>query len=371
MKKLKRIMIIFLGIIVGLFVIAYLFMQQKSFGKAPSGDRLKRIEKSLNYKNGIFVNQSDTPMMAEDASYWELLKKYTTNRQKTSPDSTLPSIKRDLKIAPSDKPTITWFGHSTLLIQIQGKNILVDPVFSQRASPVQYVGSKNYKGTDVYCVEDLPAIDYVFLTHDHYDHMDYETIELLKNKVSKFYTPLGAGSHLEHWGIPSEKIVEFDWWESAEIIPSMKLIATPARHFSGRGILDRAKTLWTSYVLITPDYKIFIGGDSGYDKHFKEIGEKLGPFDLVILEAGQYHQYWKYIHMMPEETVQASIDLKSKALLPVHWGKFTLALHTWNEPIDRVINKSKELNVKVTTPVLGEEVILDSIYPSKTWWKNL
>ena len=363
-------MLIFL-VIVAMFAIAvFVFVRQKPFGKVPEGNRLERIKKSPNYKNGAFANQTETPMMAEEASYLRLLKLYLFQENKTEPDTTVPSVKTDLNSYLTEKPVLTWFGHSTLLIRIAGATILVDPVFSQRASPVSYAGSKNYKGTDIYSISDLPAIDFVLITHDHYDHLDYETIDQLKAQTGKFYTPLGVGSHLEYWGVPAEKIREFDWWESENITSEIKLIATPARHFSGRGITDRNKTLWTSYVIKTADHSLYLGGDSGYDKHYKEIGEKYGPFDLVLLEAGQYHEYWPFIHMMPEETVQACIDLKGKVLLPIHWAKFTLALHAWNDPITRVAKKAKESEVKLSTPMIGEKIIVDSVYPNKTWWIN-
>ena len=355
-------------IILAVFTIAgFLFIQQASFGKKPAGKRLERILQSNNYKDGSFKNLSETPMMAEDASYIRLAGYYINRENPTAPSDTLPSVKANFTIE-GNKPVVTWFGHSTFLIQTEGKNILVDPVFSQRASPVSYAGSKAYPTSTTYALEDLPGIDLVVITHDHYDHLDYASIVGLKDKAKKFISPLGVGAHLEYWGVDPVKITELDWWEVSQPDTELKIAATPARHFSGRGIFDRNITLWASYVLQTSKHSIYIGGDSGYDTHFKEIGEKYGPFDLVFLESGQYHEFWKYIHMMPEETVQATADLRGKVLLPVHWGKFTLALHTWDDPIKRVMKKAEELNVKVTTPIIGEAVIIDSIYPDKQWW---
>jgi L-ascorbate metabolism protein UlaG (beta-lactamase superfamily) len=372
-KILKKIMISIFVVIILLVAVVYLFIQQASFGKIPEGQRLEKIKRSPNYNNkeGNFKNLSETPTMAPEASYLKLLKTYIVNDNQTEPENELPYVKTDLRSTPSAKPTITWFGHSTYLIQIKGKNILVDPIFSERASPVQYAGSKRYKGTENFSLADLPAIDFVVISHDHYDHLDYGTISQLNSQTIKFITPLGIGSHLENWGIDSSQIAEFDWWEGTEISPDLKIITTPSRHFSGRSITKRNTTLWASFVLISPDYRIYIGGDSGYDTHFKEIGEKFGPFDLVILESGQYNTSWPNIHMMPEETVQAAIDLQSKVLFPVHWGKFTLALHNWNEPIERVEKKAKELNVKITTPMIGESLVVDSLYPDKRWWSKL
>jgi L-ascorbate metabolism protein UlaG (beta-lactamase superfamily) len=263
---------------------------------------------------------------------------------------------------------VIWFGHSSFLIKINGKNILVDPVFSLRASPVQYAGSKSYPGTMVYNISDFPELDAVIISHDHYDHLDYNSILALKSKTKMFCVPLGVSEHLLRWGVDENKIHEFDWWESEAIMPGFELISTPARHFSGRGF-TRNKTLWSSYVLKTETTRIFIGGDSGYDGTFKKVGEQYGPFDIVMLECGQYDVQWPYIHMMPEQTVQASIDLKAQILMPVHWGKFTLALHPWREPITRAIGKANALNVKVATPKIGEPVILSDAIPQEMWWK--
>jgi L-ascorbate metabolism protein UlaG (beta-lactamase superfamily) len=373
MKTVKKIMIILFILIALLAGLIFLFVQQASFGKNPEGKRLDRIKKSSNYnaKEGNFKNLSETPVMAPEGSYFKLIKEYIGKKDNTEPSEVIPFYDSDLKSVPPLKPKITWFGHSTYLIQIKGKNILMDPVFSERTSPVQYAGSKRYRGTERFSLEDLPSIDYVVISHDHYDHLDYETISQLKSKNIKFFTPLGVGSHLESWGIDSTKITEFDWWEGADISPELKLIATPARHFSGRNLTNRNSTLWASYVLLSDAYRIYLGGDSGYDIHYKEIGDKYGPFDLVILESGQYHPFWPNIHMMPEETVQASIDLQAKVLLPVHWGKFTLALHAWDDPITRVEKKAAQLNVKITTPMIGESIIIDSLYPEKKWWLQL
>lgn len=361
-------MIIFLSILLLLSLAVVIIFQQKSFGKNPSGTRLEKIKHSPNYKNGSFQNFSETPMMADDGSYWRLLKEYFSKKQNTEPSAIIPSVKTDLKAAPSEEPSIVWFGHSSYFIQINGLNILVDPVFSERTSPVQYAGSKNYPGTRIYSVDDFPQIDLLLISHDHYDHLDFETIMKLISKTGRIITPLGVGEHLEFWGVPQNMISEFDWWEETDITDKIKLAVTPARHFSGRGILNRNQTLWASFALITPSHRLFLGGDSGYDVHFKEIGSKYGPFDIALLESGQYNEMWPYIHMLPEQTVQANIDLQSKVLLPVHWGKFTLALHEWNEPVERVLKFAQSKEVKVTTPMIGEKVIINNNYPDRHWW---
>jgi L-ascorbate metabolism protein UlaG (beta-lactamase superfamily) len=341
----------------------------KTFGENPSGKRLMEIEKSKNYKNNAFQNLSETRLMADNSSMLKNLWKFMNKPKNTAPPKPLPSIKTDLKSLKPDKPVIIWFGHSSYFIRINRKNILVDPVFSGNASPFSFA-AKSFAGTDVYTVDDFPVIDWLILTHDHYDHLDSRTVLKLKQKVNHIITSMGVGSHLLYWGFDENSITELDWWDSKEINADIEINTVPARHFSGRSLV-RNKTLWSSFILNSGNYKIFIGGDSGYDTHFKTIGEKYGPFDIAMLESGQYNKQWPDIHMMPEDTVQASIDLGAKLLLPVHWAKFALGLHPWDEPIKRVLKKAKELQVKVATPLIGEPVILDHPCPDKEWWTSL
>lgn len=215
----------------------------------------------------------------------------------------------------------------------------------------------------MYAVDDIPPIDFLLITHDHYDHLDHSTIVKLKSKIKQVITGLGVGAHLQRWAV----IMEKDWNEEMQF-ESFTISTTPARHFSGRDF-KRNSSLWLSFVIITPDKKIFIGGDSGYDTHFKNIGEQFGPFDLVILKCGQYNNYWKYIHMMPEEAVQAAEDLQAKKLLPVHWGKFSLSLHAWDEPVTRVVYEAKKKGMDVIYPMIGEAVYLDKNTLSAEGWK--
>ncbi len=345
-------------------------MQTAPFGKLPSGKRLDRIKQSPNYRDGSFQNVYKTEMMAEGVSYPKMMLEFFGKGVDREPTTILPSVKTDLKALVETEPIIIWFGHSSYLIKIEGKNILVDPVFSERASPFQFIGSKNYAINSPYSISDFPDIDMVIISHDHYDHLDYNSILQLKSKTELFCVGLGVGSHLESWGVDSIKIREFDWWESEEVFPGFELISTPARHFSGRGF-KRNQTLWSSYVLRTPSKKIFIGGDSGFDSSFKTIGEKFGPFDLSILECGQYDKQWPFIHMMPEETAQAAVDLSGNVLLPVHWAKFTLGLHPWKEPAERVTTAAEKLKLTVTTPLIGEVVELNNSFPNNKWWADL
>lgn len=359
--------IILIGILT-IFLLAYWVLNLPVFGNPPQKARFQRIKKMPNYKEGEIKNQSLTPAKSDDVTYAQMMAKIIKGNKNGSPKRTLPHIKPDF--LTSDLLKITWFGHSSYLIQVDGKNILVDPVFSERTSPFQFLGTKRFDGTNFIQPEDLPHIDLMIITHDHYDHLDYTSILKLKTKTAQFLTSLGVGAHLEYWGIETAKITELAWGESTSPMANFSFTATPARHFSGRRF-KRNQTLWSSFVMQTKFNKVFVGGDSGYDKHFKEIGEKHGPFDLAILECGQYNTMWPLIHMFPEEVAQAAIDLQSAILMPVHWGKYRLALHDWDDSIKRVVAKSEELGVKIATPMLGESFYLNGELPIKHWWGNL
>ncbi len=343
-------------------------MSLKIGGKLPSGKQLERIRKSPNYKNGAFQNISPTPMKPEGISYWKMMREFFKKHPETAPSFKLPAVITDLGKLDSTEPILVWFGHSSYLLRIAKKNFLIDPVFSGNAAPVSFM-VKAFPGSNVYKAEDMPVIDYLILTHDHYDHLDFKTVRKLKKNVRAVFCSLGVGSHLKHWGFDVNIITEMDWGQSEELDNDMQLTAAPARHFSGRG-LKRGQTFWSSFILKTPKHNLYLGGDSGYDIHFKEIGAKYGPFDIAILESGQYNTMWPLIHMMPEETVQAAVDLQAKVLMPVHWGKFRLGMHSWNEPVKRVLAKAKELNVKVLTPKIGEAVTLGKPFQVNEWWNR-
>ncbi|WP_316784050.1 MBL fold metallo-hydrolase [Pedobacter frigiditerrae] len=358
----------FLTIAILLVLVTYFVINLPVFGKLPTGDRLEKIKKLPNYQDGEIKNQSFTPVKPEGVSYWDMLSKVIAGNKDGTPKSIIPHLKPDF--SNSEQFKLTWFGHSSYLIQVDGKNILVDPVFSERTSPFQFLGTKRFAGTDFVNIEDFPPLDIILITHDHYDHLDYNAILKLKNSNAKFITSLGVGAHLEHWGIESERITELAWQEETSPMANISFKAMPARHFSGR-LFKRNQTLWSSFILKTKNNNVYLGGDSGYDFHFKEIGENYGPFDLAILECGQFNKMWPNIHMFPEEVVQASIDLKAKYLLPVHWGKYRLALHNWDESINGVTKSAKDLNIDVLTPQLGETFNLENNLPKIKWWKNL
>ncbi len=359
-----------LTILIVLSVAVYLFMQQSSFGKIATGERLDLIKRSKNYRDGAFQNLHLTPTMAEGVSYSKAMREFFFDKSpRLKPSKKLPNRKTDLYSLPADKNVLIWFGHSSYFIQIDGKKILVDPVFSGNASPLSFT-TKSYPGTDVYTPDEMPEIDYLFISHDHWDHLDYPTIIALKPKIKKIITGLGTAAHLERWGFDKQILIEKDWDETVQLDPGFVVNTLPARHFSGRGF-KRNQALWMSFALRTPTMNLYLGGDSGYDTHFAEIGETFGPFDLAILECGQYNKNWKYIHMMPEEVVQAAIDLKAKKILPVHWSKFSLGQHAWDEPIIRVTKEAEVKNFPVLHPMIGEEVDLNNPATFSRWWENI
>lgn len=364
-------MLIFLSIIVLLIIAVFIFLHLPKFGKFPSGARLVRIKQSQNYKNGQFQNRSETPMMTAKGGMFTVLIQFLFDKKtRVKPVDIIPSMKTDVLNLDPAKNVLIWFGHSSYFMQVDGKKILADPVFSGAASPFSF-SIKAFKGTDVYTTEDIPEIDFLFISHDHWDHLDYTTILKLKPKIKKIICALGVGEHLEFWGFDTYIINELDWNEEINLGESFVVNTVTARHFSGRSFV-RNKSIWTSFVLKTPTMKLFIGGDSGYDTHFAEIGKEFGPFDLVILENGQYNQNWKYIHMQPSETLQAARDLRAKRLFPVHNSKFPLSVHPWDEPLKRITELNKEVNLNLATPMIGEEVNLkdDSQHFSK-WWEEI
>jgi L-ascorbate metabolism protein UlaG (beta-lactamase superfamily) len=364
-------MIILVSIVIGFILLVYAFMQQPQFGKKPSGERLERITKSPHYQNGSFQNLSNTPSLTEGVSYWKVLKEFFFEKKiRVTPTDEIPSVKTDLLKLNPNEDVLIWFGHSSYFMQIAGRKILVDPVLSGAASPISFT-TKAFKGSNPYTADDLPEIDYLFISHDHWDHLDYKTILKLKSRIKKVICGLGTAEHFEYWGYDKNCIIEKDWNETVLLEQGFIVHTAPARHFSGRGF-KRNGALWTSFILQTPTQKIFIGGDSGYDTHFAEIGKTYGPFDLAILENGQYDKSWKYIHMMPEEVLQATKDLQAKKVFPVHSSKFALANHSWDAPLKTITELNKTTKLNLITPMIGEQVNLKSDTQTfKEWWTNL
>ena len=375
MKKPIRITLSILGFILLLATVAGCSFLKLSpqFGAEATDGRLETILQSPNYKYGQFQNTVYTNM---DIGFKGFVKIFSArifgNTDDQEPDWEIPVKKIDAgkyTDAVQDTATVvTWLGHSAFMIELDGKRLLLDPMLGDIASPVSFMGPKRFSALPV-TVEALPRIDAVLISHDHYDHLDYGSIKKLNEKTGHFYVALGVGAHLERWGVPAEKITEMDWWQEATF-EGLTFAATPSRHFSGRSFTDRMKTLWTSWVILGRNGRIFFSGDSGYFPGFAEIGSKYGPFDITLMECGQYNELWPNIHMMPEQTVQAHLDLKGKLLMPIHWGAFALAMHPWTDPIERVTKEAHRLKVPMTTPLIGESVILGEKAPEKVWWRE-
>ncbi|WP_353184720.1 MBL fold metallo-hydrolase [Parapedobacter lycopersici] len=357
--------------IVALAFAAVIFMQQPKFGKMPTGDRLERIKRSPNYKNGAFQNLSPTPSFTDGANFFTVMREFFFGGDpRIKPTDTIPHVETDLRNLPVDEQVLIWFGHSSYFMQVDGKRILVDPVLSGGASPLSFT-TRSFAGTDAYAVSDLPPIDYLFITHDHWDHLDHETLKKLRTTVKAVICPLGVGAHLEYWDYDPAIIHEEDWNQTIALGDNFTAYTTPARHFSGRGF-RRNQTLWTSYVLQTPSIRIFIGGDSGYDSHFAEIGRTFGGFDLAILENGQYNKSWRNIHTMPDEVLRAAADLKAKNVFPVHSSKFPLATHAWDEPLIKIVREAEKTDLRLLTPMIGQVVRLDdATQVFSHWWEGV
>lgn len=324
-------------------------------------------QQSPNFYNNAFQNLEETPQLAKGYSMAGIMKDFFSRPKSITPSKALPNIKTDLKSYHSKKPSIIWFGHSSYLIHCDGINILVDPVLSGYASPFSFY-IKAFNGADIYKAEDMPAIDVMLITHNHYDHLDTKAIRALSNQTSQFVMPLGVSDDVSKLITNNQPITELDWWQTINIKDYMQLTATPARHFSGRGI-KRNQSLWSSFVLAINGYKIFIGSDSGNGHHFKTIGDQYGPFDIALLECGQYNTAWPYIHSMPEELIAETVNLKAAVTMPVHWAKFALAMHDWDEPIQRFVTAADSAAIDYTTPMIGEPVIISESYPKSNWWE--
>jgi len=367
-KRLRNTFLFLLGIILLLAIITFFYMKQPQFGALPSGARLARIEKSPHYKNGQFHNLIEKPTIAEGYSILgEIYATLFKNNPRTSPIDSIPSVKNNLFNIPIDSNVLVWFGHSSSFIQLDGKRFLIDPVFSERASPLPW-GPKAYKGSNIYSATDIPPIDYLIISHDHYDHLDYQTVLALKNKVKHVVCGLGVGAHFEYWGYPKEKIIEKDWNEAVKVDRNYTIYTAPTHHESGRG-LRSGKSLWMSYVIQSPSTKIYYSGDGGYDNHYAETGKKYGPIDLAIIENGQYDKAWRSVHNLPEDVLQAAKDLKARRILPVHSSKFTLGKHPWDEPLIRISALAKAGNIGLATPKIGEIMYLNNTKQLfKQWW---
>jgi L-ascorbate metabolism protein UlaG (beta-lactamase superfamily) len=339
----------------------------------PLGGRTKSgtYKRSPQYRRRKFVNDTPTTLNFDAGGMWSLARQELGTHPHRKPSRPLAIQQPDYqRFSTSDKPQLVWLGHSSFLMRIGGKTILLDPMLSKRPSPVWGIGPARFSGEPQITVEQLPDIDAVIISHDHYDHLDYASIRKLRTKTRHFFVPLGLGAHLRKWDVPAGNISELDWWDETTF-EGLKLACTPSRHFSGRALTDRYATLWASWAISASDYSVYFSGDSGYGPHFKAIGDKYGPFDLTILECGQYDALWPDVHMMPEHTAQAHQDLRGKRMVPMHWGAFVLSLHDWTDPIERVLKAGKKHGAKVLTPQIGEILALTSSKTKTThWWRS-
>ena len=363
-----------LAILVSVFIIAiagYGYMLLPKFGQLPAGKHLEAIAQSPNFQDDSFRNIEPIPRFtANENSSKGWIGYLLTKKERPAPPLPVPAVKTDLKALDINMNIVVWLGHSSFYIQFSGKRLLVDPVFSSYASPIPY-SNNAFAGANPYLAADMPDIDFLLITHDHWDHLDYPTVTALGEKIKHIICPLGVGSHFEHWGFPEEKISEGDWNSTVQLTPDTSANILPARHYSGRG-LTRNKTLWAAFALISPKQKIYISGDTGYGAHFSAARKTFGTFDLAILDSGQYDQSWRYVHMMPEDAVKAANDLGAKALMPAHIGKFSIAFHSWDDPFNRIQSASNDQNFRLLTPRIGEPVNLHNKEQTFAhWWYSL
>lgn len=339
-------------------------------GLRPTGARLQAMQASPNWRDGRFVNA----IPARQPSTLAATGKWLQGRQNTVPKSPPPVVRRaasDFDVPPASGLRITWLGHSTFLVEIDGKRVLVDPVLGERASPFDWVGPRRFHEVPM-SVAELPRLDAVVISHDHYDHLDHRTIIALGDRVPSYVVPLGVGAHLEYWGVPPERIVEADWWGTVER-GGLIFTSTPARHFSGRSMImaGQNETLWSGWVIAGPEHRVYYGGDTSMFPGFAEVGQRLGPFDAMLIETGAYDQLWADLHIGPEQAIAARVAVGSGLFIPLHWGTFDLAMHPWTEPVERVIVAAEAARVPVAVPRPGESVDPANPPAVERWWPDI
>lgn len=345
------------------------YSQHPLFGQLPEGDRQARMAQSPNLANGTFVNQIDSPLLTTDQSEFSMwMETLFGKKGQPRPPGAIPAIKTDLKALDATQDLVIWLGHSSYYVQLGGQRILIDPVFSSNAAPVPLVNTA-FDGTNLYAAEDMPQIDLLLITHDHYDHLDYPSIQALQPKVKQVVAGLGVGAHFEAWGYDMRTVQEADWYATVQQGPQLQIHVTPARHFSGRAFTNN-KSLWVGFALVSPQRRIFFSGDSGYAPHFAEVGKRYGPFDWVALDAGQYDPRWANVHMNPEQAAQAAEDLRASALTPAHVGRFSISPHDWDDPFKRITAASRGRSFALWTPEIGRPIYLDGCEQTFTpWWE--
>ncbi|MCM1222166.1 MAG: MBL fold metallo-hydrolase [Lachnospiraceae bacterium] len=367
--KAVRVILIILCIIIVFLACVFLFLKLwPAFGGRASKEKKEDYAaRAENYRDGKFYNDGDFKILRNTDEKDENI----ISEKGRKPEGEIPikTPSYDTMIS-ADEVQVTWFGHSSLLLQMHGMNILIDPVFSERSSPVSFAGNKRFSRLPVE-TGDLPHIDLLVISHDHYDHLDYNVIKEIDEKVSEYVVPLGVENHLERWGVDSAKIHEMAWWEEVTV-NGLTVGCTPARHYSGRSLDDQYATLWASWVFKDDNHLIFESGDSGYGNHYQEIHEKYGDFDFVLTDCAQYDITWPDVHMFPEEAVEAVKTLGAKTAMPIHWGTFTLANHPWDDSAERFVMSGEKEGLKIITPQIGETFNLKNAEEfMQRWWKDI
>ena len=359
------------GVVVGILLAAAgaILTFTSSFGAAIVGEPLARAQRSPHHRDGTFQNLVPTRMMLP-GSLLETLRRQLLGDEQRQPPTPIPAVALgagQLATPPPGGLRLTWLGHSTTLVEIGGKRVLTDPIFSARCSPFGFVGPERFFPPPI-ALADLPPIHAVVISHDHYDHLDQPTVVALAARGTVFFVPLAVGAHLARWGVPAGQVRELDWWQSSSL-DELRITATPARHFSGRLPWRENQTLWASWVIGGGDRRVFYSGDTGYAPTFVEIGRRLGPFDVALVKIGAYGETWPEIHVNPEQAVEVSRDVGARLLMPVHWATFNLAFHRWNEPGDRVVAAASAAGVTLVVPRPGQPVDPGAPPPVQAWWR--
>ncbi|MET0385563.1 MAG: MBL fold metallo-hydrolase [Polyangiales bacterium] len=366
-RILLRIAYVILALTLG---IVFATTRLPEFGAPPRGQRLAVLRRSSHYADGKFQNLEPSHML-QPGKTWEMLQHGLFGDEQRVPTHALPVVRRtraDYTSPPASGLRATWLGHATTLVELDGRRVLFDPMFSDRCSPVPFAGPKRFFPPPI-ALDQLPHIDVVAISHDHYDHLDMPSIQALAAQGAEFTVPLGMGAHLERWGVSPARISELDWYDTASVA-GLRLLAAPARHYSGRGIVDRDRVQWASWILLGAKQRVFFSGDSGYSKEFANIGRHFGPFDLTLIKIGASDPTWHEIHMSPEDAVNTHRDVRGKLMLPVHWATFNLANHAWNEPAQRFTAAADAKHIDYTVPRPGEFVEPGTNEPRDTWWSQ-